>query len=379
MNRRLFLQATGGAAVAAALSDNAAGQSSLTTPFLGSWLHLSKIYRNVSNKADRERAIDAVLDGHLAAGLRTVMPYVTNTSGGAEFPSNVIRQRLDGNWDPLEYLIKGAERRRLEVYPVFCVLVSGHEKPLGALADRPEWASRHPDGKPMGHVCPAHPGARDWVTSVIADVVKRYPTKGIMLDYLRYYNRPHRLDAASERDFVAWKKNHPETSEKQAFQIYREQEISKLAKQVRDTTRELKPDLKIAIYSWGPHVAKDHLVAQPWPNWSRDGLIDRVSVSGYCYPDNYGDKYLEVFSRRIGDSVKLNQHSGGRAQMTFTLGVSTSHGKITEAGWINDYLTRAADQGVTGVDVFTWASLQPHLQETIRRGYFPAFLKRISA
>ncbi len=379
MRRRAFLRTSAATAAGAALPAGLTAQPSKASPFLGSWLHLQTLLRDHASRAGRERAIDEILDGHLAAGFRGVIPYITNTSGGAHFPSRVIRQQPAGDWDPLEYLIRGADKRGLEVYPAFCVLVSGHEEPSGILLEHPEWASRHPDGKPMGHICPTHPASRDWAASVIADVVKRYPTKGVMLDYLRYYNRPRRLDVASEKEFETWKKGRPDLSEKEAFQTFREEGISRLARQISETARALNPDLRIAIYSWGPHVAKNHLVAQPWPVWSREGWIDRVSVSGYCYPDNYGDKYLEVFSRRIGDAVKLNRSVGGRAEMSFTLGASTSHGKIRDAGWIGDYLSRAAEQGATGCDVFTWAYLQPHLKEALRRGFFLDFLRRVSA
>ena len=378
MKRRDFIQMTGGTIVGAAWPGTLQAASSQPPPLVRCWLHLTHVYRHLDARSDREQAIDDLLDRHLAAGLRTVMPYVTNTSGEAVFPNRLIKSQPVDAWDPLEYLISGAKERGLEVHPAFCVLVSGHQEPSGILVDHPEWASRHPNGKPMGHLCPTHPGARNWVTSLIADVVQRYPIQGIMLDYFRYYNRPHRLDAASEKELVEWQKSNSDISETQAFQTYREQAITQLLGQIRKTTREHNRQLKIAIYSWGPHVAKNHQVAQPWPDWSRDGLIDQVSISGYCYPENYGDDYLEVFRRRIGDAVELNRQNKGQAQITFTLGVSTSHGKIRQTSWIDTYLKLAAKEGATGVDLFTWKSLQPHLEETIRRGYLSAFRQQIS-
>ena len=377
MNRRVFLQTTSSAALTALSSPLFAG-AQVTSPFLGSWLHMQQLFREANSTAERERLIDEMLDGHRSVGLRTVIPFITDTSGGALFPSRVIRGHTDDDWDVLDYLIRGAAKRDLEVYPAFCALVCGHMKPKGVLLDQLDWASCHPDGSPMGHLCPTHPAVRDWVTSVVADVVERYPVNGIMLDYLRYYNRPSRLDPSSEKQFTAWRQSQSDVSDERAFQVYREAGITKLVRQISETVRDSNPGLKIAIYSWGPHVAHNHQVAQPWPDWSRDRLIDQVSISGYCYPDNYGDRYLEVFSRRIGDSVELNQIRGGKAHVTFTLGISTSHGQIRDAGWINDYLNHAVEQGVKGVAIYTWSYFQPYIHQTVRLGYLPAFVERFS-
>ncbi|MCP3692616.1 MAG: hypothetical protein GY917_10520, partial [Planctomycetaceae bacterium] len=71
---------------------------------------------------------------------------ITSTSGPAHFPSPVMKSGRKMDWDPLEYLVKGAEKRDLDVYPAFCSLVCGHQEPAGVLREHPQWASRHPDG-----------------------------------------------------------------------------------------------------------------------------------------------------------------------------------------------------------------------------------------
>jgi uncharacterized lipoprotein YddW (UPF0748 family) len=182
----------------------------------------------------------------------------------------------------------------------------------------------------LGYISPANPDARDWVTSLVAEVI-HYQPDGILLDYLRYPNRPVSLDPASSARLSEFQRDHPELLRGAAAQLFREEELSRLMKQIHDTVRATSETCQLALYSWGPHVTRDHPVGQTWHRWSQSGWVDMVNISGYCYPDNYGDRYMEVFRQRLADSVELNRSVQGRAEITFSLGVATSHGKIRDA------------------------------------------------
>ncbi|MAT14338.1 MAG: hypothetical protein CMJ46_03615 [Planctomyces sp.] len=353
-------------------------QSNLDRPVVGAYLNFGRLFSGLNTTVEKEAAIENALDQFRATGFNTVYPYVTTTSGKAYYPSDLIKENLSPDFDCVAHLIKEAQIRDLAVYPVFCVLSCGHDHPAGILETHPEWALRTPDGEPMGHICPANADARDFVADSIGEFVDRYPTEGILLDYLRYYNRPTLLDPASEKMFEAWKQTQSTDDESELLQQFKEEGITKLARQISETVRRGHPERKIAIYSWGPHVADHHQVAQPWPEWSNGGYVDMVNISGYCYPDNYGDKYLDVFRQRVATAVKLNEAHRGRADVTFCLGVKTSHGEIGAASWIQNYLTLAGKEGVEGTLFFTWHTLEPFLDEVDRAGYIAAFKEQIS-
>ncbi len=350
-------------------------QSNLDRSYLGAYLNFSQLFASLTTSPEREQALDAALDRFRSSGLNTVMPYVTSTSGTAAYPSDIITEHQYGDWDPLAYLMAAARERGLDVHPVFCVLSCGHDEPRGILLRHPDWALRTPEGAPMGHICPANAAARRWLTSVISEVVTRYRPDGVMLDYLRYYNRPTRLDAQSEAALEAYQEQHPNVEANVLEQRFRERELTKLARSISQGARQNRPDLQVAIYSWGPHVASNHRVAQAWPGWSRKGYVDMVNISGYCYPDNYGERYLDVFSSRIGDAVRLNQDAHGLADITFCLGIATSHGRIQAASWIDDYLSRAAAAGASGTAFFTWSRAEPYLDEVDAGRYIPRFVQ----
>jgi hypothetical protein len=101
--------------------------------------------------------------------------------------------------------------------------------------------------------------------------------------------------------------------------------------------------------------------------------VDNVNVSGYCFTNNYGARYRETFSRRLRDGVALNRSVGSPAQITFALGVKTSHGQIQRADEVADYLKLAQAEGAQGVAVFTWGHLQPFREEVRAADYFRNF------
>ena len=353
-------------------------RSNLDQPFLGAYVKFAPMLRDKNTVKEQRLAINQTLKRFRESGLRVVMPYVTTTSGQAVYSSDVVAGRLYDDWDPLQYLIASARRLDLQIFPVICVLVSGHKEPAGVLNIHPEWAVRTPEGKPLGFISPANSQARDWVTSMVEEVVDRYAVDGILLDYLRYPNEPIRLDPSSESEFESQFAEQNGSSRIAAFQTFREANLTRLARQISRTVRRDRPDLKIAIYSWGPHVASNHRVGQAWPLWSRDGDVDMVNISGYCYVDNYGDRYLDVFSSRIGDALRLNESHHGRADVTFCLGTATSHGKVKAAGQINEYLVRGAHEGVSGVAVFTWSTLLPFLDEVDEAGFLRKFADQVN-
>ena len=348
-------------------------KSNLDRPLIGAYLNLGRLLHSGMTVQERKDRIDQAVARFASDGFNTLCPYVTDTSGNAYYSSKLINKNKSPDFDVVGYVIKQAHANSLDVYPVFCVLACSR----GILLEHPEWALRTLDAKPMGHICPMHPAARKWITETLHEFVSLYPTQGILLDYLRYYNRPTLLDEASLSEYNKWASSQPASNEKELMQQFKEQGISKLAHQISQAVRAVRPGIKIAIYSWGPHVAKNHQVAQPWPLWSQRGDIDMVNISGYCYRDNYGDKYLEVFTKRIADAVKLNQSVRGRADVTFCLGVETSHGKVTSATEINDYLKAASQLEINGTIFFTWNTIQPYLEEMKQKQYISEFVKQI--
>ncbi len=348
-----------------------------TVPFVGAYLDMHLCFDRRGDQEAARRSIDEHLRRFRESGLNAIMPKCTTTSGKANYPSQVIADRTFADWDPLAYFVERARQLDLAVWPVACVMVCGHDEPRGILKEHPEWAMRNLAGEPIGYLSPGHPEARKWIVSMLEEIVRKYQPDGLLLDYLRYHNRPIQLDAHSTAQFkaelsTAGKLSETERAEK--LQAFRERLLTELMAEIHTTLRKAKPDLKLAIYSWGPHILENHRVAQDWQTWVERGYLDMINISGYLYPEKNGDDYLTELEEKLRTSKSIVTATGRPIPVTFALGVKTSHGKVQSAEQIAVILNAAKRADVDGVAFFTWAHLQPWLEEFVAAGSLTDFM-----
>jgi hypothetical protein len=121
---------------------------------------------------------------------------------------------------------------------------------------------------------------------------------------------------------------------------------------------------------WGAHELKN---TRDWRTWAERGYLDMLNLTGYVFPKEYGEKYLEVLDGRFGDVAAVLKELPRPVEFTICVGISTSHGKIREAREIEDYLQIAKRHGVHGAAFFTWETLQSYLDEVKQAGYLEQF------
>lgn len=343
-------------------------------PFLGAYIHLPAWFRDKADEAARQHAIVDNLDRFRESGLRVLMPFVTTTRGQAEYPSQLIPDRVWGSWDPVDMIVREAHQRGLKVYPVMCVLACGHDRPAGVLRAHPEWALRDRAGGPLGFISPGHPEARKWVISVLKEIATKYRPDGILLDYCRYPGTEARMDPEAQARFEA---SHPaerfppkSSQYNDEFRAFKRECLTELVGQISGELRALEPKPRIAVYMWGAHELKG---TRDWRTWVDRGYLDMLNLTGYAYREQYGDDYLKVLDDRFRDAAAVLRELNTPVEFTICVGVSTSHGKIREAREIEDYLRIGERHGTTGASIFTWETLQPYLAEVKKAGYLDRF------
>jgi uncharacterized lipoprotein YddW (UPF0748 family) len=343
-------------------------------PFMGAYIHLPAWFEGKTDQADRERAIVENLDRFRDSGLRVLIPFVTTTSGQADYPSQVIPDKVWGTWDPLAVMVREAHQRGLQVYPAVCVLACGHNRPGGILKEHPDWALRDKEGQPMGFISSGHPEARKWVVSVLKEIATKYQPDGILLDYCRFPGNEAQMDPVAQAQFEA---SHPadkfppgSSQYKAAFLQFKRECLTGLVGQISSELRALEPRPRIAVYMWGAHELKG---SRDWRTWVDRGYLDMLNLTGYSYREQYGEKYLTVLDERFRDVAAVLKELDKPVEFTICVGISTSHGKIREAREIEDYLNIGKRHGVQGAAIFTWETLQPYLSEVKKAGYLEQF------
>ncbi|MBX3179152.1 MAG: family 10 glycosylhydrolase [Candidatus Hydrogenedentes bacterium] len=332
-------------------------------PFIGAYVHLHRVAAPGDPVEKREADIRHSVATAKRAGITVLMPYVYDSAGRAYYPSAHHPEHLYGEWDAAGAFIAEARKAGIRVYPTVPVLVSGHDEPRGILAQHPEWAIRHEDGGPYGYISAANPAAREWIVGMLRELVTRYQLDGVTLDYLRYPNRPILLDEAGMAAYNEATSGAPYTVTDRGdtpWQRFKESQLTELAKAIDAGL----PGVRKVLYSWGAHVSDGHYVGQRWADWVKAGYIDVVNASGYCYTDNYGERYLDEFRGRM-QAARALMPDVQAARLTFTLGVVTSHGAIKKTSDINDYLTIAREEGIEGVAFFTLNTLEEHVDEVV--------------
>lgn len=327
------------------------------------YLHLHRMFGADSSSDQQRELAGRELDRMRQLGINTILPFAYGSSGQAYYDSQLM-PRYFVHSDPLLILSEEAQSRHIQICPVVPVMVSGGKQPSGILLQHPEWALRSPDAAPTGYFSPANQDARQHLVVVCREIVQHLKPSGMLLDYLRYTNEPHRLDKHSENRFLG--SLPPDCSaeiEREMLQKFKEDELTELARQLSETIRAERPGIPVAAYVWGPHVVKNHRIAQVWPRWVELGYLDHINVSGYCHRKKYGERFLEEFRDRMQQSVELNQRLAKPAFLSFALGIKTSHGEVQSADDILAYQEIAEDLSMDGSAYFTWEYLQPFLDD----------------
>ena len=143
------------------------------------------------------------------------------------------------------------------------------------------------------YLSPILPASRAYTTSVVREIVARYPVDGIHLDYIRYpaaefdhgpaaldeFRAVHgprapaaertRLDRAVRTNPTAWVDMYPE-----AWAAFRRERLTALVGQIAGAARAARPSIVISA-AVVPEIALAHEHRfQDWLGWARTGLLD---------------------------------------------------------------------------------------------------------
>lgn len=288
---------------------------------------------NVSSASARiamqKKALTDKLDNLQTLGINTVF-FQVKPDGTALWPSSILpwSDMLTGNigenpgYDPLQFMLDEAHKRGMRVHAWFNPYrVSTNIKPSTTRAlDRTvslqpasvfvlhrDWIRTAGDRYVLD---PGIPEARDWITSIVAEVVKRYPVDGVQFDDYFYAESP----GSTLNDSATFQRYGQEFSSKADWRRHNTQ---LLIEQVSRTIRQINPDVEFGVSPAGVWRNRSHDPAgsdtrgaaaydESYADtrlWVQQGLLDYIAPQIY-WPFSRDAARYDVLAKWWADVVK---------------------------------------------------------------------------
>ncbi|RUR91221.1 hypothetical protein PB16LOC_02816 [Pectobacterium versatile] len=288
---------------------------------------------NVSSPASRitqqQDALKGKLDKLKSLGINTVF-FQVKPDGTALWPSKILPwpDMLTGNigenpgYDPLQFMLDEAHKRGMKVHAWFNPYrVSVNTKP-STVTELNRTLSQNPASVFVLHrdwirtagdrfvLDPGIPEARSWITSIVAEVVARYPIDGVQFDDYFY--------AESSGSML----NDGETFKKYAQGFgskadWRRHNTQLLIEQVSRTIKQLKPEVEFGVSPAGVWRNRSHDAAgsdtrgaaaydeayADTRQWVQKGLLDYIAPQIY-WPFARDAARYDVLAKWWADVVK---------------------------------------------------------------------------
>jgi uncharacterized lipoprotein YddW (UPF0748 family) len=263
----------------------------LTTVSRLDWPPVSSV--NVSSAALRisqqQQALKDKLDKLKSLGINTVF-FQVKPDATALWPSKILpwsdmltgKIGQDPGYDPLQFMLDEAHKRGIKVHAWFNPYRVSVNTKASTVAELNRTVSLHPASVFVLHpdwirtsgdrfvLDPGIPEARDWITSIVSEVVARYPIDGVQFDDYFYTESPG----------SALNDNQTYSRYGQGFASkadWRRHNTQLLIEQVSRTIKQLKPDVQFGVSPAGV-----------WRNISHDpaGSATRGAAA---YDESYAD------------------------------------------------------------------------------------------
>lgn len=292
----------------------AAAQSPPKREFRGAWIAtfggIDWPNRNQSPATQRS-ALITILNHHQATGINAVFLQVRSQCD-ALYPSAIEPWSADLTgtqgkapnplWDPLQFAIDECHKRGMELHAWI-----NPYRAVSSATNLPGFAPNHvaklhPEWTlPAGAQLILNPGlaaVRDYVTSVIADIVQRYDVDGIHFDDYFYPNAAYNDDAT----FAAYSRGFTNKAD------WRRDNVNLLIQQVGTTVVGLKPWVKFGVSPSGiyrnsnnpaigtPTSGLEHYTTlyADSRKWLQEGWIDYLAPQVYWYIGQSGSDYSKI-------------------------------------------------------------------------------------
>ena len=228
-----------------------------------------------------------ILDKLKAANFNTVL-FQTRTRGDVLYKSSIepynsiLTGKTDGNpgYDPLAFAVAECHKRGMECHAWMVTIPLGNRKHVAALG-KASVTKRKPaiciPYKREYFLNPGHPQTKEYLMSLVREVVERYDVDGVHFDYLRYPEHALRFSDSytykkygNGRDLAQWRRDN----------------ITEIVRYLYKGVKALKPWVKVSTCPVGKYrdTARYpsrgwnafHTVYQDVQGWLGEGIQDQI-------------------------------------------------------------------------------------------------------
>lgn len=233
-----------------------------------------------------------ILDKLKAANFNTVL-FQTRTRGDVLYQSSIepynsiLTGKVGGDpgYDPLTFAIEECHKRGMECHAWMVSIPLGNKKHVASLGKESVTKKKAVICVPYKNeyfLNPGHPQTKEYLMSLVREVVKRYDVDGVHFDYLRYpENAPRFPDGydykryAKGRSLAQWRRDN----------------ITDIVRYIYKEVKALKPWVKVSTSPVGKYRDTSryssrgwnayHTVYQDVQGWLGEGIQDQI------YPMQY--------------------------------------------------------------------------------------------
>ena len=214
------------------------------------------------------------------AGFNVFIPCVWH-GRGTTWPSNLApwdsRFVSPRGFDPLEHLIRVANKYEIEVHPWFTVM----------RRDREFFNEFYDEGTPRESFDVHRPKFREFISALILEVVQKYAVHGVNLDYIRaggVCESPHCIEEYRQktgRDLLLdnRKRMIPGSVFKELFD-WQEAAVEDIVRRVSIGSRQIKENIVLSVDAY-PGDRVDQVQGRNSLKWADEGLIDVIYMMHY--------------------------------------------------------------------------------------------------
>ncbi len=255
-----------------------------------------------------------ILDELKAANFNTVL-LQARLRGDVIYPSSIetFNETMTGKegcspgYDALAFAIEECHKRGLECHAWMVAIPLGkenHVKNLGksSIVRRQPQICKHYQGE--WFLDPGNPATKEYLLSLIKEVVTRYDVDGINLDYIRYPDQP--------KDFPD-KDTYRKYGNGKTLDNWRRDNITDIVRYLYKQVKQLKPWVKISSSPVGKYKDTSHYPSGGWnayhtvyqdaQGWLKEGIQDILFPMMYFNGNNFYPFALDWQEKSFGRCI----------------------------------------------------------------------------